>query len=98
MPRGKNRTRPRKPNAALRRRWKRSRMRPRPCSRASTLKAKRHARGSSARRAGRGAKIAGAALDGFGEERAASAIEAAMDALRHQPRLVVKLPPDAPSG
>jgi flagellar assembly protein FliH len=39
-------------------------------------------------------KIAGAALDGFGAERAAQAIEAAMDALRHQPRLVVKLPPD----
>ena len=39
-------------------------------------------------------KIAGAALDAFGEERAAAAIEAAMDALRHQPRLVVKLSPD----
>lgn len=39
-------------------------------------------------------KIAGAALDAFGVERAAQAIEAAMDALRHQPRLVVKLPPD----
>lgn len=39
-------------------------------------------------------KIAGAALDAFGIERAAQAIEAAMDALRHQPRLVVKLPPD----
>lgn len=39
-------------------------------------------------------KIAGAALDGFGVERAAQAIEAAMDALRHQPRLVVKLPAD----
>lgn len=39
-------------------------------------------------------KIAGAALDGFGVERAAQAIEAAMDALRHQPRLVVKLPQD----
>lgn len=38
-------------------------------------------------------KIAGAALEGFGAERAAEAIEAAMDALRHQPRLVVKLPP-----
>jgi flagellar assembly protein FliH len=38
-------------------------------------------------------KIAGAALDAFGAERAAAAIEAAMDALRHQPRLVVKLPP-----
>jgi flagellar assembly protein FliH len=40
-------------------------------------------------------KIAGAALDAFGVERAAAAIEAAMDALRHQPRLVVKLSPDA---
>jgi flagellar assembly protein FliH len=39
-------------------------------------------------------KIAGAALDAFGAERAAHAIEAAMDSLRHQPRLVVKLPPD----
>jgi flagellar assembly protein FliH len=38
-------------------------------------------------------KIAGAALDAFGTERAAHAVEAAMDALRHQPRLVVKLPP-----
>lgn len=40
-------------------------------------------------------KIAGAALEGFGAERAAVAVEAAMDALRHQPRLVVKLSPDA---
>src|SRR6185312_9709539 len=40
-------------------------------------------------------KIAGAALDGFGAERAAAAIEAAMDSLRHQPRLVVKLSPEA---
>ena len=39
-------------------------------------------------------KIAGAALDSFGIERAAQAIEAAMDSLRHQPRLVVKLPAD----
>jgi flagellar assembly protein FliH len=39
-------------------------------------------------------KIAGAALDEFGAERAQRAIEAALDALRHQPRLVVKLPPD----
>lgn len=39
-------------------------------------------------------KIAGAALDSFGIERAAQAVEAAMDALRHQPRLVVKLPPE----
>ncbi|MGE0741964.1 MAG: hypothetical protein AB7O98_11540 [Hyphomonadaceae bacterium] len=37
-------------------------------------------------------KIAGAALDAYGHERAAAAIEAAMDALRHQPRLVVRLP------
>jgi len=37
--------------------------------------------------------ISGAALDAFGAERAAAAVEAAMDALRHQPRLVVKLPP-----
>lgn len=40
-------------------------------------------------------KIAGAALDAFGEERAIAAIESAMDALRHQPRLVVKLSPEA---
>ena len=40
-------------------------------------------------------KIAGAALEAFGVERAAAAVEAAMDSLRHQPRLVVKLPPDA---
>ena len=40
-------------------------------------------------------KIAGAALDAFGEERAAAAIEAAMDTLRHQPRLVVRLSPEA---
>jgi len=40
-------------------------------------------------------KIAGAALDAFGPERAAAAIESAMDALRHQPRLVVKLSPEA---
>jgi flagellar assembly protein FliH len=39
-------------------------------------------------------KIAGAALDAYGIERAAQAVEAAMDALRHQPRLVVKLPAD----
>lgn len=39
-------------------------------------------------------RIAGAALDAFGIERAAHAVEAAMDSLRHQPRLVVKLPPD----
>lgn len=40
-------------------------------------------------------KIAGAALDGFGHDRAAAAIEAAMDALRHHPRLLVKLSADA---
>ena len=40
-------------------------------------------------------KIAGAALDAFGDERAAGAIEAAMDALRHQPRLLIKLSPEA---
>lgn len=39
-------------------------------------------------------QIAGAALDEFGLERAQRAVEAAMDLLRHQPRLVVKLPPD----
>jgi flagellar assembly protein FliH len=40
-------------------------------------------------------KIAGAALDAFGAERAAAAVEAAMDALRRQPRLLVKLAPEA---
>ncbi|MBY0566685.1 MAG: hypothetical protein K2P70_05205 [Hyphomonadaceae bacterium] len=40
-------------------------------------------------------KIADAALSAFGEERAAAAIEAAMDTLRHQPRLLVKLSPEA---
>ena len=40
-------------------------------------------------------KIAGASLEAFGPERAANAIEAAMDMLRHQPRLVVHLHPDA---
>lgn len=40
-------------------------------------------------------KIAGAALEAFGVERAAIAIESAMDALRHQPRLLVKLSPEA---
>jgi len=39
-------------------------------------------------------KIADAALDAYGVERSAAAIEAAMDALRHQPRLLVKLAPD----
>jgi flagellar assembly protein FliH len=37
--------------------------------------------------------ISGAALDAFGVERATASVEAAMDALRHQPRLIVKLPP-----
>lgn len=40
-------------------------------------------------------KISGAALDGFGAERAISAIEAAMESLRHNPRLLVKLAPEA---
>lgn len=40
-------------------------------------------------------KIAGAALEAHGGERAAAAIEAAMDLLRHQPRLLVKLAPDS---
>lgn len=40
-------------------------------------------------------KISGAALDAFGQERALAAIEAAMDMLRHQPRLLVRLPPEA---
>lgn len=39
-------------------------------------------------------KIAGTALDAFGLERAMHAVESIMDTLRHQPRLVVKLPPD----
>lgn len=38
-------------------------------------------------------KIAGVAIDQFGVERAQAAVESAMDALRAQPRLVVKLPP-----
>jgi len=37
--------------------------------------------------------VAGIALEAFSAERAAHAIEAAMDALRHQPRLIVRLPP-----
>jgi flagellar biosynthesis/type III secretory pathway protein FliH len=36
-------------------------------------------------------KIADASLDAFGADRAAAAVEAAMDALRHQPRLMVKV-------
>lgn len=40
-------------------------------------------------------KIAGAALDAHGAEHAAAAIEAALDALRHQPRLVIRLPAKA---
>lgn len=39
-------------------------------------------------------KIASAALDAFGAERAIAAIEAAMETLRHQPRLLIKLSPD----
>lgn len=38
-------------------------------------------------------KIAGVAINQFGVERAQAAVEAAMDALRTQPRLIVKLPP-----
>ena len=37
-------------------------------------------------------KIGGASIDAFGVERAAAAVDAAMDTLRHQPRLLVKLP------
>lgn len=40
-------------------------------------------------------KIADAALTRFGEDRALSAIEQAMDALRHGPRLLVRVPKDA---
>lgn len=40
-------------------------------------------------------KIAGAALDQFAPERITAAVEAAMDALRHQPRLMVKVSPEA---
>jgi flagellar assembly protein FliH len=40
-------------------------------------------------------KIAGAALEKYGADHAAAAVEAAMDALRHQPRLLVKLSPEA---
>ncbi len=40
-------------------------------------------------------KIAGAALDAHGAEHAAAAIEAALDALRHQPRLMIRLPASA---
>lgn len=36
-------------------------------------------------------KIAGDALDAYGLERSAAAIDAAMDALRHQPRLIVRI-------
>lgn len=39
-------------------------------------------------------KIAGEALAAFGTERAVAAIETAMDTLRHQPRLLVKLAPE----
>lgn len=37
-------------------------------------------------------KIAGAALDAFGEARALGAIEAAMESLRHGPRLIIRTP------
>lgn len=40
-------------------------------------------------------KIAGAALEAFGDERALAAIETAMDSLRHHPRLLIKLSPQA---
>ncbi len=40
-------------------------------------------------------KIAGAALEAYGVERAASAIESTMDMLRHHPRLVVRVSPEA---
>ncbi|MGE3143489.1 MAG: FliH/SctL family protein [Hyphomonadaceae bacterium] len=39
-------------------------------------------------------KIAGAALDQFGETRILAAIDAAMDGLRHGPRLLVRLAPN----
>lgn len=39
-------------------------------------------------------KIAGAAIDAYGADTIAAAIESAMDALRHQPRLVVRLAPE----
>ncbi|MGE0044945.1 MAG: hypothetical protein AB7J28_05710 [Hyphomonadaceae bacterium] len=38
-------------------------------------------------------KIAGEALDAFGQERAAAAIEAAMEALPHGPRLIIRVTP-----
>lgn len=40
-------------------------------------------------------KIAGVALDQFAPDRIQAAIEAAMDALRHQPRLLVRTSPSA---
>lgn len=40
-------------------------------------------------------KIAGAALAQFGVDNTTAAIESAMDMLRHQPRLLIKLPSDA---
>jgi flagellar assembly protein FliH len=40
-------------------------------------------------------KVAGAALSAYGDERALKAIEGAMDMLRQQPKLVVRLPKDA---
>lgn len=39
-------------------------------------------------------KIAGASLDAYGEARALASVETAMNMLRHQPRLLIKLPPD----
>lgn len=43
-------------------------------------------------------KIAGAALDRFSADHVAAAVDAAMDGLRHQPRLVVRLAPEAASA
>ena len=40
-------------------------------------------------------KIADAALDAFGHERVMAAIETAMENLRHSPRLIVRIAPDA---
>ncbi|MGE0533072.1 MAG: hypothetical protein AB7G40_15865 [Hyphomonadaceae bacterium] len=43
-------------------------------------------------------KIAGAALDRFSADHIEAAVDAAMDSLRHQPRLVVRLAPEAAEG
>lgn len=61
------------------------------------LEAESRAMGEEAARVALAAarKIAGAALDAYGVERAAVAVEAVMDTLRHHPRLVVKLAPEA---